>query len=60
LAFHLVLASDGILRGDEGDAAGIVYAVDKNWLLVERDHSVCLTEAGRRLVEERCCGPGAG
>jgi hypothetical protein len=38
------------LGATEADAAGIVYAVEKDWLLIEREHSVCLTDAGQRKV----------
>ena len=29
----------------------VVHAVRQGWLLLERGHSICLTDAGRRLVE---------
>jgi hypothetical protein len=38
------------LGATEADAAGIAYAVEKDWLLIESEHSVCLTDVGRRKV----------
>jgi hypothetical protein len=36
------------------DAAGIAYAVERDWLIIFGGlHSVSLTEAGRRRVESR-------
>ena len=36
------------------DAAGIAYAVERNWLIVSGGlHSVSLTEAGRQRVKVR-------
>ena len=47
--------SDGILGNlgaVEADAAGIAYAVERNWLIISGGlHSVSLTEAGRRRLE---------
>jgi hypothetical protein len=39
----------------KADAAGIAYAIKKGWLIGvgEPPHSVCLTEAGRSLVDRR-------
>jgi hypothetical protein len=31
-------------------AAAVSYAVTRGWLLMQGEHSVCLTEAGRRIV----------
>jgi hypothetical protein len=31
-------------------AAAVRYAVTRGWLLVQGEHSVCLTDAGRRIV----------
>lgn len=31
-------------------AAVVSYAVSRGWLMVQGEHSVCLTEAGRRIV----------
>lgn len=31
-------------------AEAVRYAVTRGWLLVQDKHSVCLTEAGRRIV----------
>jgi hypothetical protein len=31
----------------------IAHAVDRGWMLLEGSHSVCLTDAGRKLVEGR-------
>jgi hypothetical protein len=28
------------------------YAVERGWILVRDGHSVCLTEAGRRLMDQ--------
>ena len=62
LALHLVRAvynaTDGQpmqWRSLEGldwpeSAAAVSYAVTRGWLLVQGEHSVCLTEAGRRIV----------
>jgi hypothetical protein len=36
----------------EADAAGIAYAVERDWLIISGGpHSVSLTEAGRRRVK---------
>jgi hypothetical protein len=36
------------------DAAGIAYAVERDWLIISGgQHSVSLTEAGRRRVKAR-------
>ncbi len=37
------------LAGLEDPAEAIVAAVEKGWLEVEGGHSVCLTDAGRRI-----------
>ena len=61
LALHLVRAlynaTDGkpnqwrMLAGLYGATAdAIEFAVARGWLLIARGHSVCLTDAGRRLV----------
>ena len=63
LARHLVRAlynaTEGrpmqwrMLAGLDGVTAdAIEFAVARGWLLIERGHSVCLTDAGRRLAEE--------
>ena len=31
-------------------AEAIVFAVSRGWVFVEAGHSICLTDAGRRLV----------
>lgn len=31
--------------------AAVQLAVDRGWLLIEGGHSICLTDAGRRLGE---------
>jgi hypothetical protein len=31
-------------------AAAVSYAVTRGWLLVQGEHTVCLTDAGRRIV----------
>lgn len=41
----------GISDGGEAQEA-VQLAVDGGWLLVECRHSVCLTDAGRLLLEE--------
>jgi len=41
---------------EELDAAttdAIVFAVARGWVVVQAGHSICLTDAGRRLVESR-------
>jgi hypothetical protein len=39
-------------RTVEADAAGIAYAVDRNWLIISGGlHSVSLTEAGRQRLK---------
>ena len=30
----------------------VQHAVDQGWMLVEGGHSVCLTDAGRRVAEQ--------
>jgi hypothetical protein len=37
------------LDGATTDA--IVFAVARGWMIVEAGHSICLTDAGRRLME---------
>jgi hypothetical protein len=37
------------LRGGANSAA--IYAFTRGWIVIEGGHSICLTEAGRRLVE---------
>jgi len=39
----------GISATRETEAA-VKLAVDRGWLLVERGHSVCLTDEGRRIA----------
>jgi hypothetical protein len=42
----------GNLGAGEADAAGIAYAVERDWLIISGGlHSVSLTEAGRRRVK---------
>ena len=42
------------LGAGKGDAAGIAYAVERDWLIISGGlHSVSLTEAGRRRVKAR-------
>lgn len=64
LALHLVRAlydaTDGLphewLLLEELDAAttdAIVYAITWGWEVVKAGHSICLTDAGRRLMESR-------
>ena len=64
LALHLVGvlydSPDSLLRQwrmpeelDRRTAEAILFAVARGWVVVEADHSICLTEAGRRLVEAR-------
>jgi hypothetical protein len=31
----------------------IVFAFERGWVVVQGNHSICLTDAGRRLVESR-------
>ena len=31
----------------------VVFAVERGWAVVQAGHSICLTDAGRRLVESR-------
>jgi hypothetical protein len=41
---------------EELDAAttdAIVYAITRGWVVVQAGHSICLTDAGRHLVESR-------
>jgi len=41
-------------RSDASDAAGIAYAVERDWRIISGGlHSVSLTEAGRRRVKAR-------
>jgi hypothetical protein len=35
---------------DEMTAEAIVFAVEQGWVTAEAGHSICLTDAGRRLV----------
>ena len=38
----------------KADAAGVAYAVERDWLIISGGfHSVSLTEAGRRRVKAR-------
>jgi hypothetical protein len=64
LALHLVRALYEATGGrpqvwrmlEELDAAttdAIVLAVTRGWVVVQAGHSICLTDAGRRLVELR-------
>jgi hypothetical protein len=40
-----------MLSGIHGATAGaVLYAVDQGWIELEGNHSVCLTEEGRRLM----------
>lgn len=39
----------GISETSESEAA-VRLAVDRGWLLVERGHSICLTDEGRRIA----------
>jgi hypothetical protein len=42
----------GNLGAVKADTAGVVYAVERDWLIISGDlHSVSLTEAGRRRVK---------
>ena len=45
----------GNLGAVASDAAGIAYAVERGWLIAEGNppHSICLTDAGRTLVDHR-------
>jgi hypothetical protein len=44
----------GNLGPVKAEAAGIAYAVERDWLIISGGlHSVSLTEAGRRRVEAR-------
>ena len=45
--WHVLAAVDGMT------ADAIVFAATRGWVLVEAGHSICLTDAGRRLVESR-------
>jgi hypothetical protein len=45
--WHMLAAVDGMT------AEAIVFAVARGWVLVEAGQSICLTDAGRRLVETR-------
>jgi hypothetical protein len=46
------MKSLGNLGAGEADAAGIAYAVERDWLIISGGlHSVSLTEAGRRRVK---------
>jgi hypothetical protein len=62
LALHLVRvlyeSSDGLPQQwrslEELDAVitgAIVFAFERGWVVVQGNHSICLTDAGRRLVE---------
>ena len=64
LALHLVRAlydaTDGLpqqwrmleeLEAPTMDA--IMYAITRGWVIVEAGNSICLTDAGRRLMESR-------
>ena len=64
LALHLVTAlydaSDGrseqwrlLAEMDGMTAEAVVFAVARGWVIVEAGRSICLTNAGRRLVEAR-------
>jgi hypothetical protein len=64
LALHLVRALYDATDGkpqewrslEELDAVttdAIVFAVARGWVVVQGGHSICLTDAGRRLVESR-------
>ena len=64
LALHLARAlydSPGSLLGhwrmpeelDRRTAEAILFAVARGWVVVQGDHSICLTDAGRRRVESR-------
>jgi hypothetical protein len=53
-------ATDGLpqqwrmLEGLEASTMdAIMYAITRGWVIVEAGHSICLTDAGRRLVESR-------
>jgi hypothetical protein len=39
----------------KSDAAAVAYTVERGWLIVEGNppHSICLTDAGRTLVDHR-------
>ena len=62
LALHLVHALYNTTSGphqwrmladrDGETADAIEFAVARGWMIVEGGHSVCLTDAGRRLVED--------
>lgn len=65
LALHIVralyAATDGKpqawrslagIAASTGTDAAVQLAVDRGWLLLEGGHSVCLTDAGRRLVKD--------
>ena len=42
----------GNLGAGKADAAGIAYAIERDWLIISGGfHSVSLTEAGRRRVK---------
>ena len=44
----------GNLDAVKADAAGIAYAIEKNWLIISGGrHSVSLTDDGRRRVKPR-------
>jgi hypothetical protein len=45
--WHMLAAVDGMT------AEAIVFAAARGWVLVEAGQSICLTDAGRRLVESR-------
>jgi hypothetical protein len=38
---------------DVATTDAIVFAVPRGWVVVQAGHSICLTDAGRRLVESR-------
>jgi hypothetical protein len=64
LALHLVRALYDVTDGkpqewrmlEEVDVAttdAMEFAVARGWVVVQAGHSICLTDAGRRLVEVR-------
>jgi photosystem II stability/assembly factor-like uncharacterized protein len=64
LALHLVRAlyeaTDGkpqewrnLEELDVATTDAIEFAVARGWVVVQAGHSICLTDAGRRLVESR-------
>lgn len=40
-----------MLTDPKATEAALALAVEKDWLIVEGGHSICLTDAGRRLVK---------